>query len=439
MDKRSILEKVKDAGIIGAGGAGFPTHIKLSCDADIIIVNGAECEPLLRTDRLLMETYPEKVMAGLKAAMLVTGASRGVIALKKDYENAVKAMSDVLEKDTELYLMDSFYPAGDEQQIVYEVTGEVVPTGGIPIDLGVVVQNVATLIHLVDSLQDIPVTERYLTVTGEVSAPAVYKAPIGMSLTELIATAGGPKEFSRHSVIIGGPMMGRVATDFSSEVVEKTTGGIIVMRSDHPLIYDKTGDLASDIRLARSVCCQCNYCTQLCPRNALGLRVEPHKIMRALALNADNFGEVNGIFSCSDCGICTHYACNFQLAPSRLMAKVKQELIMAGIKPKKQVAFPPGDYIEDIKVPMSRLMIRLGIDSYDRDLELREELLEVNSVKLPLKMHIGAPAEPIIKTGDLVVKGQIIATVDDGVGANLHASVSGTATLAEQYIEIRKQ
>ena len=439
MDKQQILSKIKQAGVIGAGGAGFPTHIKLSCSADVVIANGAECEPLLRTDRLLMEKYPEKVVAGLKAAMCVTNAKRGVIALKKKYVKAVEAIKGVLESGMELHLMDSYYPAGDEQQIVYEVMGRVVPTGGIPIDVGAVVQNVATLIAIADALQGTPVKEKYVTVTGEVSHPAVYKAPIGTPLTKLIAAAGGPKDYSEYNVIIGGPMMGRVSGDISAEVVEKTTGGIIVMPKDHTLIRKKTRCIEQDIKLAKSVCCQCNYCTQLCPRNALGLKVEPHKIMRALALNADNFGEVNGIFSCCDCGVCTQYACNFQLSPSKLMTRVKQELAKAGVKPEKKVAFGVADNMENIKVPVSRLMIRLGIKDYDKDLQLKDELINSDSVCLPLKMHIGAPAAPIVKTGDNVTAGQMIASVDHGVGANLHASITGVAMVTDKTIEIRKQ
>lgn len=439
MEKQQILDKIREAGVIGAGGAGFPAHIKLSCNAEVVIANGAECEPLLRTDRLLMETYPKKIMLGLKAAMYVTGAKRGVIALKKKYVKAVEALSGALDSSTELHLMDSFYPAGDEQQIVHEVTGKVVPTGGLPIDVGAVVQNVSTLFNIADALQETPVNKKYVTVTGEVAEPAVYKAPIGMPLTKLIAAAAGPKDLSDYSVIIGGPMMGRISENIEAEVVEKTTGGIIVMPKGHKLVAKKTGSLENDIRLAKSVCCQCNYCTQLCPRNALGLKVEPHKIMRALALNADNFGDVNGIFSCCDCGICTQYACNFQLAPSRLMTRVKQELAKAGVKPEKKVAFGPADNIESIKVPVSRLMIRLGIEEYEKDLHLKDEELHTDYVRMPLKMHIGAPAAPAVKTGDSVTEGQMIASVDKGVGANLHASITGVATVADKYIEIRKQ
>jgi Na+-translocating ferredoxin:NAD+ oxidoreductase RnfC subunit len=341
------------------------------------------------------------------------------------------------DRSIEIMKMKSYYPAGDEQQIVYQATGWVVPTGGLPLDVGVVVQNVATLANIADALEGKPVIEKYVTVNGVVGNPATFKVPIGTSIRTLIEAAEGPRDLSDYSIIIGGPLMGRVTND-PDEPVQKTTGGILVFHNDHPLIAKKTGDAQTDLRLAKSVCCQCNYCTQLCPRNALGLKVEPHKIMRALAMNApEGMGDVNGVFSCCDCGICTLYACNFSLAPSRMMQRVKQELMAAGVKPVKKVANEVGDNLEDIKVPVSRLLMRLGIDKYDTDMPLIEDFAPVREVKLPLKMHIGAPAKPVVNTGDHVEKGQLIASVEAGVGANVHASIAGTVTVTDRAIEIR--
>lgn len=435
MNKESILEKIKEAGVVGVGGAGFPAHVKLSANADVVIANGAECEPLLRTDRAVMENYPEKVVTGLKVAMLAAGAKKGVIALKKKYEKAIDALKGAIsERYIELYLMDSFYPAGDEQQIVYEVTGNVVPTGGLPLDAGAVVQNVSTLSDITGAISGKPVIERLVTVTGEVRSPAVYRAPVGLSVGQLIQTAHGPDDMEGYSVIIGGPAMGIITSDIDAPVT-KTTGGVIVLKNTHPLIRKRTGDFAQDLKLAKSVCCQCNYCTLLCPRNALGLSVEPHKIMRAVALGGKDIGDVNGVFSCSDCGICTHYACNFSLAPSRMMQRVKAQLIKEGVKPIKRVATGVSGNINDIKVPVSRLMSRLGIDEYDRDLSLIDTPLPANRVRLPLKMHIGAPAVSLVQTGESVQRGQKIAACE-GMGAHVHASIAGVVSVADTYIDI---
>ncbi len=433
MDKQRILEKIRNAGVVGAGGAGFPTHVKLDCFADVVIANGVECEPLLRTDRLLTERFPEKVVAGLRAAMTAAGASRGVIAVKKKYTKTIAALRPVLRDDITLHLMDSFYPAGDEQQIVYDVTGKVVPVGGLPLDAGAVVQNVSTLFNIAEALEERPVIKKLVTVTGEVGKPSVFNVPIGTSVKELIAAAHGPSDTDGYSVIIGGPLMGRISHDIS-EPVQKTTVGIIVMKTSHPLIQMKTRELAKDLQLARSVCCQCNFCTMLCPRNALGLKVEPHKIMRAVALGAKDIDSINGVFSCCDCGICTYYACNFSLVPSRIMQSVKAQMIKQGIKPQKTVAHSVSGNFENTKVPVSRLIRRLGIDGYDNEPALAE-FPTVKTVRLPFKMHIGVPARSLVKTGDKVEAGQKIA-VCEGLGADVHASITGKVTVTDKYIDI---
>lgn len=434
MDKQLILEKIRAAGVVGEGGAGFPTHVKLNCMADVVIANGTECEPLLRNDRLLMERSPGRIVAGLKAAMQASGAKRGVIVLKKKYSKAIEALQSAINDDNmSLHLMESFYPAGDEQHIVYDVTGKVVPTGGLPLDVGAVVHNVSTLSSIANALKDLPVTAKLVTVTGEVGSPAVFDVPVGTPIRELIAAANGPADMNDYRVIVGGPLMGRVTADVY-EPVQKTTGGLIVLRADHPLIAMKTRTLEKDLKLARSVCCQCNFCTMLCPRNALGLKVEPHKIMRAVALGAKDIDTINGVFSCCDCGLCTYYACSFSLAPSRMMQSMKAQLIKQGIKPEKTVAAGVSSNAENIKVPVSRLIKRLGIENCDRELRLAE-LPPVKRVSLPLQMHIGIPAKSVVQTGDIVKAGQMVAACE-GLGAHIHASIAGSVTVTDKFIEI---
>jgi Na+-translocating ferredoxin:NAD+ oxidoreductase RnfC subunit len=437
----SIADLIRDAGVIGAGGAGFPTNVKMSGKADIVLGNGAECEPLLRVDRLMMQHYPDKIVRGMKAVMESTGAKQGVLCLKKKYKEAASALEGAIrgEENIRLFRMDNYYPAGDEQQMVYEVTGRVVPTGGIPLDVGAVVNNVSTLMHISDALNGKPVTDKYVTVAGEVKRPITIKVPVGTPIVALIAAAGGPDTMDGYTLIIGGPATGKLCSDWS-EPVTKTTGGIIVLRSDHPLIRRKTGDDALDARLAKAVCCQCNMCTQLCPRNALGLGVEPHKAMRAAFMNDGKLlGDVNGIFSCCDCGLCTYYACNFGLSPSRMMTRLKEGLMRGGIKPEKRVRRDVSDGINAVKVPTSRLMARMGISQYDKDTVLHDTDIPVRSVKLPLKMHIGAPSIPVVQAGDMVWRGQLVADIPEGsLGAKIHASITGRVTeVTDAYIGIR--
>ncbi len=436
----SVLDAIKEAGLVGEGGAGFPTHVKLACKAEVVIGNGLECEPMLRTDRLIMERWPEKVAAGLRLAMEATGASKGVIALKNKYHAATDALKSVIQNEPsiKLHLMDSFYPAGDEQEIVYEVTGKRVPAAGLPIDVGAVIQNVGTLVHIAEAAEGKPFTEKLVTVNGEVGRPAVYLVPIGTPIKLLIEASQGPRDLSNHTLVIGGPAMGRLSKNID-EVVQKTTGGVLVFSDSHPLIQKKTGTKEMDWKLAKAVCCQCMYCTLMCPRNALGLNVQPHKVMRALAAGAPkSIGDPQSIFSCCDCGLCTYYACNFQLAPSRVMQYMKQELAKQGMKPQKREPAPVPGNMDDIKVPTHRLTMRLGIEKYDKDLPLIENGITVTSIKLPLRMHIGAPSEPLVKAGDRVEKGQLVARAAGNVSANLHASIGGTiASVSESAIEIR--
>ena len=430
---QGILQRIFDAGIVGAGGAGFPTHEKLSARAGTIIANGAECEPVLRTDILAMERFPGEVVDGLLIAMGVTGAERGVIAIKKKHPEAIAAVgNEISGSGIELLALDSFYPAGDEQMLVYEATKRIVPTGGLPVHVGAIVQNTGTLINISRAARGIPLTRKLVTVGG-LAKPMVFDAPVGAPLSALLEAAG-VTDFDGMKAVIGGPFMGRVTDDFS-EPVTKTTGGVLLLPEGHPLILKKTAHSENELRMIQSVCCQCNMCTQLCPRNALGLKVEPHKVMRAVAYGRyDGIVSGNGIFSCCDCGVCTYYACNFSLSPSKMMQKAKAALSEAGVKPVPQALLQANENFEEIKIPTARLLARLMLTEYEREIHDITPL-QTDRVAIPLKMHIGAPARPLVKSGSEVRAGQLIAA-PEGLGANIHASISGKATVYENRIEI---
>ena len=256
----------------------------------------------------------------------------------------------------------------------------------------------------------------------------------------LIDRAGGPKSADGYVALIGGPCMGALEYDWSKPVT-KTTGGIIVLKRDHPLIAAKTDDYARDVKLAKAVCCQCSLCTQMCPRNALGLKVEPHKAMRAAA-NGDGalLGDVNGVFSCCNCGLCTYYACNFGLNPAYMMTRMKEGLSRAGVKPEKRIAYDVSAGYALTKLPVYRLQSRMDVAQYDAGAPFVREELAVSSVTIPLKMHIGAAAEAVVSVGDRVKKGDLIARIPEGkMGANVHASIDGTvATVDGQAIRIER-
>ena len=430
-----FIEKIKDAGVVGAGGAGFPTDRKLNCRAETFIVNGIECEPLLRTDRYVMEQYAPRIVKTVQTIREHLGADRAVIALKKHYEKAAQEITSAAKgTDIEVYLSDSFYPAGDEQNLVFSVTGQTVPTGGIPLDVGCVVSNVSTVLNIADALEDKPVTDKLVTVAGSVASPGILQCPVGTPLSRLLEAAGGAVKDCAY--IIGGPLMGQVTEDLSQPVT-KTTGGLLAIPKGHILLTRKVFDEQREARMARAACSQCSFCTQLCPRNAMGLNVQPHKAMRALAAgNEVLLGDINGIFSCCDCGLCTYYACNFGMKPGKAMQMAKQKLQQQGYKVRKEVHDNPDPGSRLKRVPTERLLARLDLMQFDRDLPFLGTV-SCSDVKIPLKMHIGGPDEPVVRPHMRVDKGGPIAKAK-GMGAHIHASITGEVVqVTDTFIELR--
>lgn len=428
------IEKIKSAGVVGAGGAGFPSHVKLSTKADIVIVNGAECEPLLRVDQTLMETEAEKLVFALNEVIDIVQAKQGVICLKAKYKNAIAKLENAIANynSIKIKVIDDYYPAGDEQQLIYEVMQKVVPVGGLPKDVGAVVHNVNTLLDIADALNDKNVTHKHVTVTGDVITPITTEVPIGTNISLLIERAGLniPKE--EAALIIGGPMMGRVSYDFN-ESVTKTMGGIIVLPKTHYLIISKGKDLDKELKLAKAICCQCNNCSLICPRNDLGHGTSPHKVMRAFAYeSAEALGDVNHIFSCCDCALCTHFGCEFGLSPGRIMTMFKRDLMQEGIKPVREIAHNPSDVRKYKKVPTKRLISRLKIHKYDKKAPLID-FNKVNEVKISMKQHIGAKSIPFVKEGQKVACGDLIGQIPkDSLGANIHASIDGIVKFVDE-------
>jgi RnfABCDGE-type electron transport complex C subunit len=438
----SLLDKIKDAGVVGAGGAGFPTHVKLNTKADVVIVNGAECEPLLRVDQTLMDLKPNDIVEALQMVMQITQASRGVICLKGKYKSADKKLTDLVKDidNIEVKIIRDYYPAGDEQQLIYEVTGKVIPTGGLPKDVGAVVQNVGTLLNIKEAMSDKPVTHKYVTITGAVESPMTVHAPIGTKLSELLEIAGAPKERDQYSLILGGPMMGKVTGDWDTPVT-KTTGGVIVLPNTHSLICKKELSMERELRLAKAVCCQCSRCTQMCPRNDLGLGTSPNKVMVALAMGQYSaMGNVNTIFSCCGCDLCTQYACDMGLSPGKVMSFVKTSLLKEGVKPKQDLPNKQNINREYKLIPTMRLIKRLGIYEYDRPAPLKDGSYEPQQVTIPMKQHIGAPSEAIVKVSDRVNKGDLIAKIPEkSLGANIHASIDGKVVkITDDHIVIER-
>ena len=300
------IESIAEAGVVGAGGAGFPTHVKLSGRADTVLLNAAECEPLLHKDKEILRRHTDGVLLGLTTAVRLVGARKGIICIKEKYEDLVDLIRPKLGPEVELKTLPDVYPAGDELILVYEVLGRVVPPGGIPLQVGAVVINVETSHNVAVSPRQ-PLTIKYVSVAGAVARPVTVQAPIGTPLSACVAAAGGPS-VPDAQYVVGGVMMGHLEENHEAPV-EKTTGGIIVLPRDHVVARRKKRDWRQVVRIGKSACDQCSFCTELCPRYLLGHPIEPHRAMRSLSFNQIGEANVLGTAFCCECNLCSLYSC----------------------------------------------------------------------------------------------------------------------------------
>ncbi len=428
MDTQEITRKVFQAGVVGAGGAGFPTHIKLGAKAEIYLVNGAECEPLLKVDQQLSVQDAALLIRGLELGMQATGAKEGIVALKAKYKEAIAALQPLLRPNMRIHILQDVYPAGDEVITIWMATGRRVPPAAIPISIGVVVSNVQTLINVARAVDNgDSVTHRTVTVTGAVKNPVTVTVPIGTSMRELIDLTGG-LSISEKSVayIDGGPMMGQLLSSIDTPVT-KTTGGIIALPDDHLLIRRRRTDMRSIVNMARTVCEQCVLCTELCPRHLIGHELPPHLIVRAVNYNDIAAPSVLlSALTCSECGICEAYACPVEISPMRLNQELKAKFRAEGARYTGELR-KADPMMEGRLIPTSRLISRIDLKAYDRKAPLLADSHNPERVAIKLRQHIGAAAVANVKTGDKVQQGQCIGDIPpDAMGAPVHASITGT-------------
>ena len=433
-----VVEQVRNAGVVGAGGAGFPTHVKLSSEVDTYICNAAECEPLLFKDQELMRLQAETMVRGMRLAMQATGAKRGVIAIKEKYKRAIAELNRFIGSDIELVMFGSFYPAGDEYVIVYDVTGRLIPHDGLPLHIGCAVNNVETLINVANAADGKPVTSSSLTVTGAVAEPCSVTVPLGVTAAEVIALAGGVT-VDDPVLLDGGAMMGKLV-DLNARVT-KTSGGYIVLPRSHKLVQRRQRSDRADLMIAKSACDQCSYCTDFCPRFLLGYAIEPHKVMRSVGFAGEaEAGWARLGLQCCECNLCSLYACPEDLPVMEMCVRSKKLWREREPRPEPLPSKGKPHPIRDSRrVPISRLIQRLGLVDYDRPAPMSSSTLEPEHVELPLSQHIGVPAVPTVAVGDQVQAGQRIASVpDDKLGAHVHASISGLVTKIDQRIHIQR-
>ncbi len=443
VDRQQMLARIRDAGVVGAGGAGFPTHVKYDSSVEVVIANGAECEPLIRADQIQMATRPAELIRGLQIAMECTGARRGVIGLKSKYHDAIEALEEQialkrLGDSIGLHLMENFYPAGDEFVLVREVTGKVIPEFGLPLHVGAVVSNVTTLIDVAGAVDESrPVTQRLVTVAGQVGHPSSFLVPVGTPLGALVEAAGGPTAGDPF-LVAGGPMMGALVDD-PDEPVTKTTSAVLVFDRGHPVIQRRLRSVERQVSLTRTACLKCMMCTEVCPRNLLGHGLVPDRLMRNLAAGvAEDLQGFTGSYLCSECGLCAVYGCVMNLDPAAVNREMKQRLAAAGVARPEPVERPERVFGPVRRVPTVRLVARLGLTPYDGPAPAAAFERGIERLRVPLSQHLGAPAEPVVVVGQEVATGDLLGEIPAGkLGARVHAPAAGTVVdLADGTVTI---
>jgi len=418
------LDRLEELGIVGAGGGGFPTAVKLKTTVSMVIANAAECEPLLHKDKELLHHHAEPFLRGMKMAMDLVGAREGVVGIKEKYHEIIAALEAQVPAGVRVQPLPDCYPAGDEFILVHMVTGRVIPPGGLPKDVDTVVSNVETLMNIA---LDKPVTHKYLTVAGAVETPVTLRVPIGITIGEVIEAAGGTT-VEDFGVLIGGVMMAKPAASLDIPVT-KTTGALI-RRHNAPWHHIA--------KIGRSACDQCRFCTEFCPRFLLGHPIEPHRAMQSLGFASGADTMVAGTLYCCECNLCTMFACPEDLDPKSVCVQSKPVARERGLTFKgTPESVTPHPMAEFRRVPMRRLMAKLGLGEFNNVGPLTEHTFAPRKVNVLLKQHAGAPAVPVVKSGDRVREGDLLAAMEKGkLGARIHASIDGVVTVNKDAIVI---
>ncbi len=425
-----LVQAVKAAGVAGAGGAGFPAWRKLDCAGRVgtVILNGAECEPLLYSDLECMIHCPEAIVETAGVLRETLGAAEAVVAFKRKragYLSRLAALAGA-RPGVRIVELEDVYPSGDEHVLTYLVTGRVPPQGGIPLDVGVVVQNVQTAVHIHDALQGKPVTHRFVTMGGAVRRPVCVEAPLGTPLEELLDLAGGPS-CDNPVFLAGGVMMGRPVPLSAS--VGKTTSGFLVLPADNPAVREATGDGRRDLKIAASVCDQCYTCTALCPRRLLGHAIEPHLLMRRAAAVLEQPEDRDHIaVYCCECGVCALLACPLRITPRRLIGEMKKVISRDSVRKEHRTADPA--FLAKA-FPMKQLMMRLALTRYEGVPRFLGPLRGTGRLRLELCEFGGGVLQPAVRTGERVHVGERIAA---GKWTDLHASADGTVEVLPEAI-----
>ena len=430
-DLKTILQQ---SGIVGAGGAGFPSYAKLAEGADTLVLNCAECEPLIYTDYMLMEEHLPKIVEGARIVMREAGIARALLGIKRHRAEMLELSDgEKLADNVFVKCVPDAYPMGDEINLIYEATGRLIPPGSLPITKGVIVLNAETVYNIYEAVKNSkPVTEKFVTVGGDLEDRRVVRVPVGMRVADLFRTLGITVP-DTHIVIDGGPSMGR-KINYRNALVTKTTKSLLILPESAACAMRRATSIEDMLRRASSCCCGCSRCTEMCPRHLLGYPIEPHKMIRAAnnAAVTENPAMVQTATLCCSCGVCAEACCQ-DISPKDVILSLKGLLAKNKMRfaPDANATYEPAEDRAYRLIPSSRWETLLGVRDYDHVPTFEDTLLDAARVEIPTSGHIGAPSVPTVREGDRVKKGDVIAAAAAGLSLPQHASIDGTVTFAD--------
>ncbi len=428
---------MREFGIVGAGGAGFPSYAKLAEGANLLLINGSECEPLLYTDYVILKNELTLVLSGISEVLIHTGIPKALLCIKAHTAKRLNMNEgDRLLDKIFVKVLPDVYPIGDEIGLIYEASGRLVSPGKLPITAGVIVYNVETMYNLGRAVRfSEPVTDKWLTVGGDVDKPVVVKVPLGTKISDLFSRLGVsvPEDYT---VLDGGPSMGKIINP-ATYAVTKTTKGILVLPDYTQAIASKKINDKMAVARAETACCQCTRCTDMCPRNMLGYPLEPHKMVRT-AMGAAEVMPIMVLSAtlCCGCGVCESLACSQGISPRAVIANYKGVLAKNKLRFNIDGAYEVRAERDYRMIPSEKWESTLGVRKFDRVAEFGGEIKDFSRVEIPLSRHIGAPSIPTVSDGQTVAAGEIIAKAADGLSLPQHASISGVVTLGDGKIMI---
>jgi electron transport complex protein RnfC len=314
LSPKEVVSAVQEAGVVGLGGAAFPTHVKLSpppdADVELLIVNGAECEPYLTTDHRTMTEYPERVHFGTRVMMQCLGVDRAVIGVEKNKPDAIDVLTATIPDDLDITILPLTvkYPQGAEKMLIKAITGSEVPSGKLPMHVGVIVQNAGSIATIAEVFETgLPLVERIVTVTGPgVERPSNLIVPVGSKLRDVLDFCGGLKG-DVTEVLFGGPMMGAPQTDLDVPIIKGTTGVVVLTRAEterHPAYP----------------CIHCGRCLDACP-----VFLNPQLLGSLAQVGRYEDMETSHLADCMLCGACS-YVCPSNIPLSQMFALGKAAL-----------------------------------------------------------------------------------------------------------------